>query len=81
MVGWISRMLIATQTPNYQEDPKLRWENAKHMITTVVGPITERRRDLEGDPLTISLTWLCRSSGIRADGVGASGSQGWLPAL
>lgn len=30
---------------------------------------------------TLVLTWLCRPSGIRAEGVGARGSQGWLPAL
>lgn len=29
----------------------------------------------------LALTWLCCPSGISADGVGASGSQGWLPAL
>lgn len=34
-----------------------------------------------GGAVTLLLTWLCRPSGIRADGVGASGSQGWLPAL
>lgn len=33
------------------------------------------------EPIDLALTWLCRPSGIRADGVGASGSQGWLPAL
>lgn len=26
-------------------------------------------------------SWLCSPSGIRATGVGASGSQGWFPAL
>lgn len=51
---------------------QLWWEVTRSQLTVT---------SFKGEPGTISLTWLCRPSGIRADGVGASGSQGWLPAL
>lgn len=76
---WISQRRIR----NHQKDPTLRPGNVKHSVTAVAGGdrLQLKVTDLEGQPVTLSLTWLCSPSGIRADGVGASGSHGWLPAL
>lgn len=72
-----------THTLHHQEGSELRQDDATHRVTTAVGgdglQVTET--DLKGQPVSLSLTWLCRLSGIRADGVGARGSHGWLPTL
>lgn len=56
-------------------------------IQTVCDVLTQKRtQPLDSSGLSKSIpshrdSWLCCPSGISADGVGASGSQGWLPAL
>lgn len=54
---------------------------ANTRVTPVMGGDELQVTDGGAGPLTLALTWLWRPSGIRADGVGARGSQGWLPAL